>query len=128
MGQEFLIKKKKVNFFIECIKWLWKMLMKSWSCQFWFWWQRRIRLCDGFGFFFWFYGFRLWGCDEDDEEEKRRRWRNEKIIILVDGSLDYVVFVEVEMMNFWKNKKKLKMMKIDEGCMKMKMMKKSKIN
>ncbi|KEH44199.1 transmembrane protein, putative [Medicago truncatula] len=31
------------------------------------------------------------------------------------------VFVEVEMMNFWKNKKKLKMMKIDEGCMKVKM-------
>jgi len=35
---------------------------------------------------------------------------------------DFVVFVEVEMMNFWKNQKKLlKMTKIDEGCMKMKM-------
>jgi hypothetical protein len=34
---------------------------------------------------------------------------------------DFVVFVEVEMMNYWKNKKKLKMMKTDEGCMKMKM-------
>jgi len=32
---------------------------------------------------------------------------------------DFVVFVEVEMMNFWKNKKKLKMVKVDEGCMKM---------
>jgi hypothetical protein len=31
---------------------------------------------------------------------------------------DFVVFVEVEMMNFLKNKKKLK---IDEGCMKLKM-------
>lgn len=35
---------------------------------------------------------------------------------------DFVIFVKVEMMNLWKSKKKLlKMMKIDKGCMKMKM-------